>query len=128
MQNNAPSFVYARDDARRRIRITASRALHAPDLIAIIDRQAHEGTWAYGTLYDLRDVVDPTPRDDAIAVAEHVERMVGEYGRRGPVALVTRSSVVIGSGYAYTRDSAGRAVEVFWDVDEAESWLVNLNV
>jgi hypothetical protein len=39
---------YARDDARRRILLTATGTVTHAEVIAAIDRQLHEGTWTYG--------------------------------------------------------------------------------
>ena len=118
-------FDYARDDAQRRIRITAREPLQAIDLIAIIARQAREETWTYGLLYDLRAIQAITSRVDASTVADYVRHQVMRYGSRGPVALVTRHIDVVGMGqiYAFLGAKAGVSVEVFWDFDEAEKWL-----
>jgi hypothetical protein len=124
------AFTYDRDDARRRIRVTAQRLLNASDLIAIVDQQLEEQAWSYGTLYDLRLVNAATSRPDAVAVAAHVEALVAKHGPRGPVALVTRFIKMVGAGQLYAIDSSrkGRSVDVFWDLDEAEAWLTKLQI
>jgi hypothetical protein len=123
---NAPArFDYVRDDARRRIRVTAHQPLQGDDLIAIVDRQVHEDTWSYGFLYDLRAVQGTTPKADVRAVADHVLTHVQVQGPRGPVALVTRTvdTVATLQIYAFLSAKTGVTVEVFWDLDEAERWL-----
>lgn len=118
-------FDYIRDDARRRIRITAQQPLQAADLIFIVERQISEGTWTYSTLYDLRAVDRGITREDAILIAERVQTYVTTHGPRGPVALVTRSFDMVGFGQMYALDGlkGGFKVEVFWDLDDAEAWL-----
>jgi hypothetical protein len=120
-----PPFEYHRDDARRRIRITAREPLQGGDLTSIVDRQAREDTWTFAVLYDLRATHGATLRADAIAVAEHVRRYVDVHGARGPVALVTRRIDMVAAGQIYALDGAKRgfSVEVFWDLDEADRWL-----
>jgi len=118
-------FDYVRDDAARRIRITAHRSLEAADLIGLVERQVNDGTWAYGTLYDLRGIDSGIRREDAILIAERVQTYVATHGPRGPVALVTRSFGIVGSGQMYALDGlkSGFKVEVFWDLEEANAWL-----
>jgi CheY-like chemotaxis protein len=118
-------FLYVRDDARRRIRVTATVPLGAPDIEAIFNRQAAEGTWSFDILYDLRAIHGATTRADANQSAELLQRYVGEHGRRGRVAVVTREIRMLGIAQGYARDGArdGVAVEVFWDLPEAEDWL-----
>jgi LmbE family N-acetylglucosaminyl deacetylase len=123
---NAPvRFDYARDDARRRIRVTAHQPLEADDLIAIVDRQVREQTWTYGVLYDLRALQVARLKGDLRKVADHVLAAVTAHGRRGSVALVARAAEIVGSGqmYAFLGARIGFSVEVFWDLDEAEQWL-----
>ena len=119
------AFDYVRDDARRRIRITAHRALQGDDLLAIIDRQAADRTWTYGIIYDLRRAAGATSRIDAISVGEVVQAYTRAHGRRGPVAIVTRSAEMVASGqsYAYESAKAGNRIDVFSDVVEADEWL-----
>jgi hypothetical protein len=125
---SGPPFQFTRDDERRRIRVTLRRTLGATELIAIINRQIDEHAWSYGTLYDLRLIDRAIDRRTAIEVAEHVQKMAEQHGRRGPVAIVTRKVDVVAAGHAYALDNTrqGRAVDVFWDIDDAERWLSNL--
>jgi hypothetical protein len=118
-------FEYVRDDARRRIRVTAHQPLRAEDFIAIVDRQVREHTWAYGILYDLRAVHEATSKADARSGADHLRNYVTVHGTRGAVALVTRTVDMVGTGqmYAFLGAKIGFHVEVFWDLDAAERWL-----
>jgi hypothetical protein len=125
---SVPPFQFTRDDGRRRVRVTLNRTLGAAELISIVDRQVEENAWTYGTLYDLRLIDIAIDRRSAIEVAEHVQTLAEQHGRRGPVAFVTRKVDVVAAGHAYALDSTrqGRAVDVFWDIDDAERWLSGL--
>jgi hypothetical protein len=120
-------YIYGRDDNRRRLRITAIAPLRAEDLILIVDRQAAEGTWSYGLVYDVRavEMTAPPPPEEARAIAQHVLEYTQVYGQRGSVALVTRQSnmIALGQMYAALGAKIGFRVEVFWDLDDAEAWL-----
>jgi hypothetical protein len=120
-----PGFDYVRDDARRRIRVTTHHWLPLEDLTAIIDRQAGEGTWSYGMIYDLRCLRGPAPTGDAPKLVDYILAQITRLGPRGPVAFVTRSADLLGIAYRYARvsEKVGFEVEVFWDLDEAERWL-----
>jgi hypothetical protein len=123
----AAAYDYIRDDERRVIRVTIRERHGAEELMAIVDRQAGEGTWTYGMLYDLRALQTAIPREDAALVSDHVATHVDAHGRRGPVAIVTRHADGIGSAQRYAIDGAkhGVTVQVFWDLDEAEAWLAS---
>jgi hypothetical protein len=125
---NGQAFQFTRDDERRRIRVTLQRTLGAAELISIVDRQVQENAWTYGTLYDLRVIDRAIDRRSAIEVAEHVQKVAEQHGRRGPVAIVTRKVDVLAAGHVYALDNTrqGRAVDVFWDIDDAERWLSTL--
>jgi hypothetical protein len=118
-------YDYVRDDVRRRIRITAKAALQARDFAAVMTRQAAEGTWAFGVLYDMRAIDGATTRTDAQATADLAKRFIAEHGRRGRVAVVSRGARMVGIAQAYADDGAksGLEVQVFWDLADAESWL-----
>ena len=116
--------VYARDDAARRITVTTSGPLTVADVLANIDRQILEGTWAYGVLYDTGDAGPlPTPReiDHVITVVRAAAKRLG---RRGPVAIVSRSPTAIAAAreYSVVEHDVG-AVGFFRHLDEAERWL-----
>jgi hypothetical protein len=115
---------YARDDERRRIRVSLSGYVTLPELIAIVDRQASEGTWMYGILYDTQSMDEPPPLDDMQAVLAHVRQLADEHGPRGPVAIVARSADTVASALMYAhRAGDDLKLEVFWDTEDAELWL-----
>jgi hypothetical protein len=121
-------YDYVRDDAKRRIRVTLHQRLSADELIGIVDRQAEEGAWTYGMLYDLRSLQDPSPKEDIVTVSARVQAHIATYGSRGPVALVTRAIGIVGAGQMYAAEGMNRGfnVQVFWDIDDAEEWLSQL--
>jgi hypothetical protein len=120
-------YEYIRDDARRRIRINVRDALTGADIIALVDRQASEGTWSYGVLYDMRAVKGAPPSNvETRAVADHVWTRVARYGPRGPVAIVTRAvdMVAVGHMYGYLLGTTVPfELETFRELDAAERWL-----
>jgi hypothetical protein len=115
---------YARDDERRRIRVAVADSVTLPELIAIVDRQASEGTWTYGILYDVRSLADPPSLDDMQAMLAHVRQLANEHGPRGPVAIAARSADTVGTALMYAhRAGNDLRLEVFWDTEDAERWL-----
>ena len=68
-------ITYQRDDQRRRIVVTTIGIVGLDDMTAVMDRQAAEGTWAYGTLYDSRRVASVASQTDVRAGLKHVESL-----------------------------------------------------
>jgi hypothetical protein len=127
MAINTPArFEYVRDDQRRRIFVVAHEPLLSDDLLAIIDRQLRENTWAYGMLYDVRAIQQDTSKLETRALAEYVRAQVARYGPRGSLAIVTSvpATMAVGQTYGfYLGANIGFRVEVFHDAAEAERWL-----
>ena len=124
------AIVYQRDDRRRRINVTLVGGVSVEDLLAIVDRQAAEGTWQYGVWYDARRVtksVDGTAAE-ARRVLEHVLNVCATHGARGPVAIVTDrpADYAIARTYSNIGIAANVIVEVFRDPGDAERWLSSL--
>ena len=119
------NYAYQRDDARRLVRVVAHGSLTFADFNAIVDRQAAEGSWEFGLLYDLQRMSIPISSEDAVILAGIVYRHLLTLGPRGPVAVVTTSFEVLGSAqaYAFATSRAGINVQVFWNGVEAEQWL-----
>jgi len=116
--------MYARDDASRRITVTTSGPLTLADVLANIDRQILEGTWTYAMLYDTGDAgLLPTP-EDIDCIIGVVRAAAKRLGRRGPVAIVSRSPTAIEAAreYSVVEHDVG-AVGFFRHLDEAELWL-----
>jgi hypothetical protein len=118
-------YQYARDDTARSIRITLTDPLTVAERIAAVEEQVADDAWRYRTLIDARylAVYKPNPTEMQAVVAR-VAEFVAEYGRRGPVAIVSNRATVISAGQMYNHFGDKRhAVEVFWDLDEAQRFL-----
>jgi hypothetical protein len=115
--------LYARDDANRRITITTSGPVTLTEILANIDRQVSEHTWSYAVLYDTGEAAIPTT-EDVDHVIGRVRAMAARFGRRGPVAIVTRNpqAFEIAREYAVVERDVG-AVGFFRDLESAERWL-----
>ena len=118
-------ITYQRDDARRRIVVTTIGIVGLDDMLAVTDRQAGEGTWRYGVLYDSRRVASVASQTDVRTGVAHVEALSRTHGRRGPVAFVTTVPAAFGMVRMYSTlsDQVHQAVEVFRDIGDAERWL-----
>jgi hypothetical protein len=113
---------YQRDDATRRITVVVTGPLVAADILSVVDRQAEEGIWCYGCLYDERQMTMPPRVVDVAPIAQYVQQLSNVHGPRGPVAVVADR---IGSVDVYARLSkhVGFAFQVFDDVSHADRWL-----
>ncbi len=116
--------MYARDDAARRITVTTSGPLTLADVLANIDRQILEGTWKYALLYDTGDAAALPTADEIERVIAVVRAAAKRLGRRGPVAVVSRSATAMAAAreYSVVEHDVG-AVAFFRHLDEAERWL-----
>ena len=118
-------ITYERDDERRRIVVTTVGIVGLDDMLAVVDRQASEGTWHYSMMYDSRRVASVASPTDVRVGLKHVEGLSRTHGRRGPVAFVTTVPAAFGMVRMYSA-LAGRQhqmVEVFRDIGDAERWL-----
>jgi hypothetical protein len=116
---------YERDDGKRRIVVTSAGAVTLDDALAIIDRQAAEGAWSYGVLYDARAALEaPTPAHLHQLVLR-VGLLTTRHGPRGPVAFVVRHPALstMAARYARLGDLTALDVRLFTTVSEAEHWL-----
>ena len=120
-------ITYQRDDKLRRIVVTTIGIVGLDDMLAVVDRQASEGTWKYGILYDSRRVASVASQTDVRAGVRHVEALSRTHGRRGPVAFVTTMPAAYGMVRMYSTlaGRAQQAVEVFRDIGDAERWLAS---
>jgi hypothetical protein len=115
---------YARDDVRRRIRITLTGPLTLADLIASVERQLAEGNWLDGLLVDARATFPAPPPSDMRLFASHVLKLIATHGPRGPIAVVARDGSAIASAQLYLFfGGKTESLEVFWDLDHAQQWL-----
>jgi hypothetical protein len=120
-------ITYERDDKLRRIVVTTIGIVGLDDMLAVVDRQANEGTWQYGILYDSRRVATVASQTDVRAGVRHVEVLSRTHGRRGPVAFVTTMPAAYGMVRMYSTlaGQVQQAVEVFRDIGDAERWLAS---
>jgi hypothetical protein len=123
----AMPITYERDDKLRRIVVTTIGIVGLDDMLAVVDRQASEGTWHYGILYDSRRVASVASQTDVRAGLRHVEVLSRTHGKRGPVAFVTTMPAAYGMVRMYSTLSGQvqQSVEVFRDIGDAERWLAS---
>ena len=120
-------ITYQRDDKLRRIVVRTIGIVGLDDMLAVVDRQASEGTWKYGILYDSRRVASVASQTDVRAGLRHVELLSRTHGKRGPVAFVTTMPAAYGMVRIYSTLSGQvqQSVEVFRDIGDAERWLAS---
>jgi hypothetical protein len=120
---------YVRDDEKRRITLTVSDPLTVEERIAAVERQLADGAWGYGLIIDARSMASFTPKlTEMQAAASRLAELVAVHGPRGPVALVSRQSSVIGASAMH--NSLGvktPGIQVFWDMDDAQRFLDRLD-
>jgi hypothetical protein len=118
-------FEYSRDDASRRIRVTATGQISFDEVQAVLDRQAAEGCWGHGTLWDARGSVTTPSASDVRDIVLYVGELTTRYGPRGPVAIVTsRRGVRDMAGlYAELGCLTALSVRVFDSPETATAWL-----
>jgi hypothetical protein len=116
---------YDRDDDAERVVITTSGEVTLDEVLAVLDRQAGDGAWSYGVLYDARAGTNEPPLEDVRRLVLHVGRLTTERGPRGPVAFVTTNPRMkkLGRAYGDLGELTALDVQVFATVEEAEQWL-----
>jgi hypothetical protein len=116
---------YTRDDRKRRIVVTSVGPVTLADALAIIDRQAAEGAWSYGVLYDTRASADAPSAADLNQLVLRVGALTVKHGPRGRVALVASDPSLskMGRRYAKLGDLTALDVRLFATLSEAEAWL-----
>jgi hypothetical protein len=116
---------YHRDDNKRRITVISTGVVTLPEALAVIERQAAEGVWSYGVLYDTRRSVHaPTPAE-VHQLLLRVGALTARHGPRGPVAFVVHDPALTKMGRRYARlgDLTALHVRLFANVEDAERWL-----
>ena len=116
---------YDRDDRRRLITVVVTDPYTVEDLLAVIDRQFGEGTWAYAVLYDARAVESIVGQTDAQRLVDHAAR-VGRGHVRGPVGLwVSATPRRFEGGAVYAAAArASSSVEVLLTDTQTNDWIV----
>jgi hypothetical protein len=118
-------LTYLRDDNRQRITVTITGPARLADLSSVVERQAADGTWRYGMLYDECLGTASLSVGATRALVAVVDRMTRAHGPRGPVAIVCEVVEQFGMArmYSILGDQQGRDSNVFHDVAAAEAWL-----
>ena len=116
---------YTCDRAKCRITVVSVGAVTREETFAVIDRQAAEGAWSFGLLYDMRQGTSVPTGEDLHRMVLHVGRLTTKHGPRGPVALVVRDPqlFIAGSKYSSLGDLTALNVKVFTSIEEADHWL-----
>jgi hypothetical protein len=116
---------YERDDDRHRIVAVSIGTVTLDEALAVIDRQAAEGAWSYGVLYDARAGDASPSTEDLHQLVRHVGRLTTEHGPRGRVALVVLDPALskMARRYASLGELTALDARVFTTIREAERWL-----
>ena len=119
-----PLFTW-RQDARRRILVTAEGELSFAAVAMVIEGQLEDGAWSYGVLYDARLVTEVLPADDLGNWVEKLQTLVSEHGPRGPVAVVTTSPDLraVIKNYSEQTPESLLQIQAFDQYEMAERWL-----
>jgi hypothetical protein len=121
-------FLYGRDDAKRRVTLTLRDPLTVAERIAAIEHQVTDGAWRYGVIIDARNIAPYTPQlTEMQDTTSRLAELVAAHGPRGPVAIVSRQSGVIGASAMHNLLCVNSRVQVFWDMDEARTFLDRLD-
>jgi len=119
------SLHISRDDARRRIFVTVVGVLGFVETVSRVSKQAEDGAWSYGVLYDLRRMTTSPTDEEWDQIASRVQSL-NQAGDRGPIAIVGLANplqVAAFAGYADRLRGAGIDVALFDDTQAAEQWL-----
>jgi len=117
---------YTRDDRTRQITVLATGALTLADLLAVLTRQAAEGTWSYGMLYDAQNAAFVPTADNVEALADRARALSRGCGQRGLVAIVTPQPQAFAMATSYSSlTSADVQVRVFLNRSSAQRWLTD---
>ena len=116
---------YTCDRDKRRVTVVQEGEVTREETLAVIDRQAADGAWTFGVLYDTRQSTSIPTQEDVRRTVLHVGRLTTKYGPRGPVALVVRDPdlFTMCSWYASLGDLTALNVQVVPSIAEAEQWL-----
>jgi hypothetical protein len=113
------------DHEQRRVHVVGQDPIRVEDLLAVLDRQIGEAAWSYGTLHDARAVTWVPSSDDVRELISHLSALVRQYGRRGPVAIISPPGSRFGMArmYEFLAEDRGQTVSVFQSTEAAEAWL-----
>ena len=115
---------YARDHAKRRVRVKMQGAIAAGDPPGYVDERITEGTWGYSVLYDMGETGSVATSEDVGRVIRCLWTLEASLGCSSPVAIVSRSRRACSIHRDNPEvDDNGRALRFFGDVNDAERWL-----
>ena len=115
---------YRRDDAHRRIVATGEGTFRAGDVLEIFERMRAEGTWSYGSLFDIRQMAGHPSKADLERLLEGAGRLGPDGEQAGPMAVIAIDPDLYATACAYLLMGPPVLFNVFSDRDEAEAWLV----
>jgi len=118
-------LIYVRDDARRRVTVTAIGDITMNDAISILDRRVIDGVWSYALLYDGRQRTSVMEAQEVRILVELTRTLSARHGLPGPMALVRQDATGFGMSrmFGILSEEARFEVSVFRTIEEAEAWL-----
>ena len=115
---------YERDDVQRRIVALGEGLFRADDVLGILERTRADGTWSYGSLYDLRRMTGKPSANDLRRLLEAASQPGPRGELPGPTAVLALDPTLYGSACAYAALGPPGHFDVFSDRLDAEAWLV----
>jgi len=124
-QDNTPMPLdFEHDDQRRLVTITVTEPYSPEDLVAAIERLAHEDLWEYAAFYDLRGTTRLPNEGDLEQIADRV-KAVGSGRERGPVGIAIRAQPALFlASLTYTHlTKEFMVVEVLLTSAQVDAWM-----
>jgi hypothetical protein len=115
---------YSVNQPERRVTATVAGQFDRDVFLEMLERMRAHGTWSYGVLLDLRQMVGLPALQDIRDIAYIATRPGPDDQRRGPLAIVTSDASHYAMACTYAALSIGRPVDVFRDRSDAELWLL----
>jgi hypothetical protein len=121
-------FEYSADPVRRRLIVRGTDPIDFAQVLQLLERQAGERAWSYGTLEDMRGVTWIPSADEIRAYLARTRELSRERGPRGPVAFViSDNQALFGMVRMYSVlaevERLDAHIELFTSVAEAAAWL-----
>lgn len=115
---------YHRDDTKRRLLWVARGNVTLAEVMEATARQAAEGTWTYGLLYDARERTGSLTYADLQQLTTAVAQYWAQLGPRGRIAIVVPPAALgMSRMYSLIGERLEGENEVFQSLAEAERWL-----
>ena len=118
---------YERRDEKSLVVLKVEGPYDSNEFVEVMRRHEAEGAWAFGLLWDLRQMSGrPTTNDLWSFSSAYAHDPQGSSRPRGPIAVVTTDDEMYRSACLYVVMAKPRLhIDVFKQIDEAEQWLVN---